>query len=55
MKQNNIQMTATAGLVLNSINPICQYIFDCLGFNPMNVNFNFVFKHWEKWILKINI
>ena len=39
-----IQMTATAGLtVTNSINPIFQYIFGCLGINPMNGNFDFVF------------
>ena len=32
MSNNIIQMTATAGLtVSNSINPIFQYIFDCLG------------------------
>ena len=31
-KHNIIQMTATAGLTVpHSINPIFQYIFDCLG------------------------
>ena len=36
-----IQMTATAGLtILHTINPIFQYIFDCLGFNPINGNFD---------------
>ena len=45
MKQNIIQMTATAGLTVpHLINPIFQYIFDCLGFNPMNGNFDFVFQ-----------
>ena len=45
MKHNIIQMTAMAGLaVLHSINPIFQYIFDCLGFNPMYGNFDFVFQ-----------
>ena len=37
MEHNVIQMTATAG------NPIFQYILHCLGFNPMNGNFDFVF------------
>ena len=45
MKHNIIQMTATSDLtVRHSINPIFQYIFDCLGFNPMNGNFDFVFQ-----------
>ena len=36
-------MTVTAGLTVpHSINPIFQYIFDCLGFNPMNGNFDFL-------------
>ena len=36
MKHNINQMTATAGLAVpHSINPIFQYISDCLGFNPM--------------------
>ena len=44
MKHNIIQMTTTAGhTVPHSINPIFQYIFDCLGFNPKNGNFDFVF------------
>ena len=38
-------MTATAGFTLpHSINPIFQYIFDCLSFNPMNGNLDFVFQ-----------
>ena len=45
MKHNIIQMTATAGLTVpHSINPIFQYIFDSLGFNPMNGKFDFVFQ-----------
>ena len=38
-------MTATASLTVPlSINPISQYIFDCLGFNSMNGNFDSVFQ-----------
>ena len=45
MKRNIIQMIFTAVLTVpHSINPVCQYIFDCLGFNPMNGNFDFVFQ-----------
>ena len=45
MKHYIIQITATAGLTVpHSINPISQYIFDCLGFNPMNGYFDFVFQ-----------
>ena len=45
MKHIIIQMTATAGLTApHLINPIFQYIFDCLGFRPMNDNFDFVFQ-----------
>ena len=53
MKHNIIQMTATAGLAVpHSINPIFQYIFDCLGFNPMNTNFDFVFQGLNRlWML----
>ena len=41
----NIQMPATADLTVpHSINTIFQYIFDCLGFNPMNGYFDFVFQ-----------
>ena len=45
MKRNIIQMTFTDRLTVpHLINPIFQYIFDCLGFRPMNDNFNFVFQ-----------
>ena len=45
MKHSIIQMTAMAGLTEpHTINPIFQYIFDCLGFNPINVNLDFVFQ-----------
>ena len=51
MKHNIIQMTATAVL---TINPIFQYILDCLGFNPMNGNFDFVFQSLNHpWILSV--
>ena len=49
MKHNIIQMTVTAGLTIpHSINPIFQYIFDCLGFNSMNGNFDFVFQGFNR-------
>ena len=39
MKYNIIQMTATASLTVpHSINPIFQYIFDCLGKKVNKVN-----------------
>ena len=38
-------MTAMAGLTVpHSINPIFQYIFDSLGFSPMNDNSDFKFQ-----------
>ncbi len=45
MNENNIvQMTATTGFTVgHSINPIFKHIFDCLGSNFMNGNFDFVF------------
>ena len=59
MKHNIIQMTATTGLTVpHSVNPISQYIFDCLGFNPMNGNFDFVFQglnHSFTFQLKISL
>ena len=57
MKHNIIQMTATAGLTVpHSINPIFQYIFDCLGFNPMNGNFDFVFQGLNRlWMVSVTL
>ena len=57
MKHKIIQMTATAGLtVSHSINPIFQYIFDCLGFNPMNGNFDFVFQDLNRhWMVSVTL
>ena len=54
MKHNIIQMTATAGLTISHlIHPIFQYIFDCLGFNPMNGNFDFVFQDLNRlWMVQ---
>ena len=50
-------MTATAGLTVpHSINPIFQYIFDCLGFNPMNGNFDFVFQGINRlWMVSVTL
>ena len=50
-------MTATAGLnVPHSINPIFQYIFDCLGFNPMNGNFDFVYQGINRlWMVSVTL
>ena len=55
MKHNIIQMIAMAGLTVpHSINPIFQYIFDCLGFNPMNGNFDFVFEGLNRlWMVSV--
>ena len=52
-----IQMTATAGLTVpHSINPIFQYIFDFLGFNPMNGNFDFVFQGLNRlWMISVTL
>ena len=57
MKHNIIQMTDTAGLtVRHSINPIFQYIFDSLSFNPMNGDFDFVFQGLNRlWIVKLTL
>ena len=54
-QHNIIQMTATAGLsVPHSIKPIFQYIFDCLGFNPMNGNFDFAFQGLNRlWVVSL--
>ena len=57
MKHNIIEMTATAGLrVAHLINPISQYIFDCLGFNPINRNFDFVFQGLNLlWMVSVTL
>ena len=57
MKHNVIKMTATAGLTVpHSINPIFQYIFNCLGFNPMNGNFDFVFQDLNPlWMVSVTL
>ena len=57
MKHNIVQMTATAGLIVpHSINPIFQYIFDRLGFNPMNGNFDFVFQGLNRlWMVSVTL
>ena len=50
-------MTATAGLTVpHLIDPIFHYICDCLSFNPMNVNFDFVFQGLNRlWIASIKL
>ena len=50
-------MTATAGLTVpHSINPIFQYIFDCLGFSPTNGNFDFVFQGINRlWMVSVTL
>ena len=57
MKRNISQITATDGLTVpHSINPISQYIFDCLGFNPMNGNFDFVFQGLSRpWMVSATL
>ena len=57
MKHNIIQMTATASLAVpHSINPIFQYIFDCLGFNLINGNFDFMFQVLDRlWIVSVTL
>ena len=53
--KNIIQMTATAGLTVpHSMKPIFQYIFDYLGFIPMNGNFDFVFEGLNRlWMVTL--
>ena len=50
-------MIATAGLIVtHSINPIFQYIFDFLGFNPMIDNFDCVFQGLNRlWMLSVTL
>ena len=57
MKQNIIQTSATAGLTVpHSINPIFQYIFDCLSINPMNGNFDFAFQGLNRlWMISVTL
>ena len=57
MKLNIIQIIDTTGLaVAHSINPIFQYIFDCLGFNSMNGNFDFVFQSLNcLWMVSVTL
>ena len=57
MKHNIIQMTATADLIVHHlINLIFQYIFDCLGFNPMNNIFGFVFQDLNRlWMVSVTL
>ena len=57
MKHSIIQMTATAYLTVpHSINPIFQYIFDCLDFNPMNGNFDFMFQAFNRlWMIRVTL
>ena len=57
MKQDINQMTAAADLTVpHSINPIFQYIFDCLGFNPMDGNFDFVFQDPNRlWMVSVKL
>ena len=57
MKLNIIQMT-DAGVITvsHSINPIFKYIFDCLGFFPVNGNFDFVFQGLNRlWMVDVTL
>ena len=56
MKHIN-QMTAMASITIpHSMYPIFQYIFDCLGFNPMNGNFNFMFQGLNRlWMVSVTL
>ena len=57
MKLNIIQMTVTAGLIVpHPINPIFQYIFDCLGSNRMNGYLDFVFQGINRlWVVGVTL
>ena len=50
-------MTATAGFTVpHSIKRIFQYIFDCLGFNPMNGNFELLFQGLNRlWMVSVTL
>ena len=50
-------MIATAGLTVpHSINPIFPYIFDCLGFNPTNDNFDFESQGLNRlWVVSVTL
>ena len=50
-------MTDTAGVAVRlSINPIFQYILDCLAFHPMNGNFDFVFQGLNRlWMVSVTL
>ena len=41
---------------MKHIKPIFQYIFDSLGFNPMNVNLDFVFQGLNRlWMVSVTL
>ena len=43
-------------LSMKHIKPIFQYIFDSLGFNPMNVNLDFVFQGLNRlWMVSVTL
>ena len=50
-------MTATAGFTVpHSISPIFHYIFDFLGLNPINGNFDFVFQGLNRlWMVSATL
>ena len=57
MKHHIIQMTAISGVAVpHSMNPIFQFIFYCLGFNPMDGNFDFVFRSSTRlWMVSVTL
>ena len=57
MKHNIFQMTTRAGFAVpHSIKLIFQCIFDCLGINPMNGNFDFVFQDPNRlWMISVTL
>ena len=47
-----IEIKVTTSAILN----LFQYIFDCLGFNPMNSNFDFVFQGLNRlWMVSVTL